>query len=481
MVADIPLFSRIQRLARSGSPGRAWEMLADSGLLSDHKNVRALTLKGRLLKDRARRGSAEERSALFDQAADAYLAAHQAEHGSYPLINAATLKLLAGEADASRQIAEAVLQLLDDTPDEAETIYWLGATRAEAFLLLGNPHRARQALTDAVAAAPFAWEDHAATVGQLELLADALATPLDWLDNLRPPRSLHFSGILGLAAANETLEHEIAVWLEAETVGFGFGALAAGADIVVAEALAARDAEIHVVLPCDVPTFRLRSVVAVDEAWGPRFDALIEQAASVDILNSAQAPTPEAVRIAEEVAAGQAIQLARTLRSEALELRIADGVEPAADKDKQPPSRMRRQVLSAQRVAPRSVAAVEPSEDARATVAVAAQKSSNVTSVAFEQLAEAWDHARNSAGAGGMVAIHYGVSPQDTQRTQMLLPASAPGHIIGSEAAAFALLSQRADIDVQPMGELRSAFGTEPIHALAALSQDHVLEHSRSK
>lgn len=42
--------------------------------------------------------------------------------------------------------------------------------------------------------------------------------------------------------------------------GFAWGALAAGADIVIAEHLLASDAELHVVLPCPVEQFEAQSV-----------------------------------------------------------------------------------------------------------------------------------------------------------------------------------------------------------------------------
>ena len=471
-------YARILRVARSGAPDRAWEMLADSGLLKKKGEARALTLKGRLLKDRARRAPADQRAMLFGEAAAAYLRAHQVDKASYPLINAATLTLLAKDAVRSRELAQQTLDLLDGNPAEAETAYWLGATRAEAHLLLGDGDTAQAAMRDAVAQAPKAWEDHAATIGQFELLAEVLDANIDWLDSLRPPRAVHFSGIMGIASHNETLQFKVADWLEAEDVGFGFGALAAGADIVVAEALIARGGELNVLLPCDAATFRERSVIAVDPSWGARFDALLERAESVESLHTATAPTPEAVDISEAVAAGRAIHLARTLRSEALELRVEAREESSNATDFPWGRRLRQAVFTTERIASRDIAAIDSSVDKAALVAVACGQTSRVAIKSYDDLQSAWAYACSAIGEGQTIGLHYGVGKSDPDRAQALLAASAPGQIIASEAAAFSLLSEIADVDVQPIGELRSAFGIEVIHMVTPLSDDHILEHT---
>ena len=58
--------TQILRLARSGSPERAWALMAQHGLLDSDNDVRALSLQARLVKDRA------EQARLFDQSAQLY-------------------------------------------------------------------------------------------------------------------------------------------------------------------------------------------------------------------------------------------------------------------------------------------------------------------------------------------------------------------------------------------------------------------------
>ncbi|HEY6814968.1 MAG TPA: tetratricopeptide repeat-containing protein, partial [Croceibacterium sp.] len=319
---------QITRLARSGAVERAWALLEASGLAGAVDDPRALTLKGRLEKDRARQINGAERIRWLERAADHYWQAAEIGGRSYPLINAATLSLLAGKPRKAHELARRVLDLLDAEPNEPETPYWLGATRAEALLLLGRPHDARAALRVAVKAAPQAWEDRAATIGQFRLICAELRGDLAWLDQFLPPRSLQYAGVMAVGQQDQRVQGRIAAWLANANVGFGYGALAAGADIWIAEALVARGAELHVVLPCPVEVFRDKSVAAVDQAGLPRFDRLLEAAASLDELDAAPAPSPAAVGVTDAVALGLAMHNARILQSEALRLRIVGEAAP---------------------------------------------------------------------------------------------------------------------------------------------------------
>jgi len=127
-------------------------------------------------------------------------------------------------------------------PDPDETAYFQAATPAEALLVLGRTEEAKRALAGAIARAPEAWADHASTIRQFELLLAALGQDAGWLDALRPPRPLSFAGHMAVAPGDRRLAGQVAEALAQMRIGFGYGALAAGADIVVAEALLARGA-----------------------------------------------------------------------------------------------------------------------------------------------------------------------------------------------------------------------------------------------
>ena len=318
--------ARIRQVARTGDTLRAWRMFEAAGLLSSDQPD-ALSLRGRLLKDRALKAGGEQRAAFFDEAEAAYLQAAGERRATYPLINAATIAFFNGKAEQARLLAEKTLTLLESGDHEPETPYWLGATRAEAELLLGRYADGRAALEAAIASTPSAWEDHAATLGQLRLILQRAGQPGNVLDHLRPPASLHFSGLIGLAHDDEARD-AIAAAYDAIRPGFVFGALAAGADIVIAEIAIARGAQLHVVLPTSIEIFRAESVARFGADWSARFDRLMEAADIVETLSDAEILSEAGITLGEEVAMGLTIRRARALASEAVALRVRRPSDP---------------------------------------------------------------------------------------------------------------------------------------------------------
>lgn len=317
-----PTLLSIVALARSGSLDLAWRRLEGLGAAPD--DPMALTVRGRLLKDRALAASGPERQALYREAAAAYgRAGELGGAATYPFINAATLSLLAGDAAGARAAAERVLGLIEAGEDGPETPYWREATRAEALLLLERGVEARASLAAAVALAPRAWEDHASTLRQFGLILAAQGADAGWLDAHRPPRVLHFAGHMGVDAAPGDLARRVADFLARERIGFGYGALAAGADVVIAEALLAHGAELHVVLPAGTEAF---AAASVGEPWRARYEALIGRADSVQVAGRPE-PLADAAgnQLAAETAMGCAAMQARMLMTEAVQLLVLDG------------------------------------------------------------------------------------------------------------------------------------------------------------
>lgn len=326
------LFS-ITAHARSGALDHAWRLFREGGYEAIEDDPEVLTVRGRLLKDRALAASGLKRRSLCLAAAAAYAQASELSGGAYPLINAATLSLLADDAGTARARAAELLDRLASGEAEPDTPYWRGATRAEALLVLGCVGEAEAVLAEAMARAPRAWEDHASTLRQFALILAELGEPAAWLDRLRPPRALHFAGHMGVAPDDETLHKAVREVLQAERIGFGFGSLAAGADILIAEALLECGAELHLALPADVDDFRTVSVERFGQAWTARFDRLLHAAESVNMmLNSPGSDHPLAIRLAAETAMGDAVIKARTLATEAIQLLVLDGLDggPAA-------------------------------------------------------------------------------------------------------------------------------------------------------
>ena len=321
-----PSLPAIITAARAGALTHAWAMFDAGGYDRREDDPAALAVKGRLLKDRAQRAPHAGQATAYAAAATAYAAADRIAPQPYTRINMATLHLLSGDRPGAIAIAQDLLSWLDRDDGLQETPYYLAASRAEALLLCGNNDAAEAAFRDAIANDRDGWADHASTLRQLRLILDATGQNATWLNAYRPPRSLYFAGHLGVASnGSDALRASVDAALAQERVGFGFGALAAGSDIVVAEALLARGAELHIVLPTRVEAFIDQSVTPFDPAWRTRFDACLDAATSVQTTAHVIGDyEPLATQLAADVAMGAAVLNARQLESEAVQLVIVD-------------------------------------------------------------------------------------------------------------------------------------------------------------
>lgn len=307
--------------ARSGALEKAWAMFHEAGLDRVTNDPAVLSVKGRLLKDQAVAAKGASRRRFYRVSAQAYTRSAKISGAAYPLINAATLSLLAGDHAQSRKLARDVLK---HSGQEPETPYWRAATRAEAQLLLGDVAQARVALKKAMSRAPRAYEDHASTLRQFGLILEELHEDKNWLDSLRPPKSLHFMGHMALAPGNKAVLLQARALIEQEHVGFGYGALAAGADILIAQALLEAGAELHVVLPGTVKSFRAESVARFGQAWTGRFDDLLRDARSIRTVEDTNSSSSLAVQLAAELAMGCAAIQADSLMTEAVQLAVLE-------------------------------------------------------------------------------------------------------------------------------------------------------------
>lgn len=318
---------QITTLARAGALDRAWGLFAEGGYLSATEDAAALAVKGRLLKDRGLLETGSARAFLLGEAAGAYAAADAIEPHPWLLLNVATLTALQGDEAGAVALADQVLARIAPGQRVAETPYFLAATRAEALLLKRDIAGADAAMAEARAADRDGWSDHATTLRQFRLIHAHRGDDAGWLDKHRPPKSMHFAGHLGVDPDRcDELRAEIDAILAEESVGFGYGALAAGADIVIAEALLARGAELHVVLPADAEEFARQSVAPYHPGWGPRFAACLDAAASLTIaVKSRGSYEPLATDLAADRAMGAAALNARLLETQAIQLLVIDG------------------------------------------------------------------------------------------------------------------------------------------------------------
>lgn len=275
---------QILALARMGDTERAMELFA-AYRLDSSSDPHERAVGARLLKDRALAlPPGEERRVALEQAFDAYHSIYRDSGDSFPGINAATLALLGGREERALELAGA---LLEDPEVAASADYYMAVTRAEALLILGRIGEVGEALRSAPVRSSRDFGARSSSARQLAMIADhqgmeeaarsALLAPLS------PPRVAQYCGHMFAAdpGAEQRLEVEIGRLLDEEDVGFAYGALACGADLLIAEAALEHGVELHVVLPFEEEDFLAQSVLPGGERWVERYRACLERAASL--------------------------------------------------------------------------------------------------------------------------------------------------------------------------------------------------------
>ena len=471
----------IRNLARAGDTERAWRLFISAGLNARVTDPDTLTLKGRLFKDRGLKASGEERGALLREARLAYLDAAALAPATYPLINAATIAFLDGDRNEAAGLAQRVLAMLASGAHEAETPYWLAATRAEACLLLERYEEARQAIAEAFRQAPKAWEDHASTLRHFRLILNRAGEPSEWLDDHRPPQSIHYGGIIQLASDQPAAPADIRRTLAGLRPGFAFGALAAGADVMAAEALLEMGSELHIILPATLEAFRRDSVSPFGADWEARFDAVLASADAVDVLDGLEKVSLSGVQVSEELAMGLAIRQASVLETGAVALRIGAGERARSDLLD---VAWKRQGLPVYQIelarAPIGSAPPLPSFGRHAVVAMAARYDARQLSAvggAIEQhgdlIVARFPEVASAAKAAVLLAregaedigLAYGAfdpgggGGADVQLASQIATAGIRGGIAASRPAVLALSLHAPELRCENFGTIASAIG----------------------
>ena len=242
-------------------------------------------------------------------------------------VNAAALMLLGGRRDRAAELAGAVLNAHRDTGD-----YWSAATEAEALLIAGRTAAAERALERAERRAGGDLAARASTRRQMRREIAALGLDPAMLDILRMPATLHYCGHMPRPEDDPASELAMAVrireTLVSERVGAAFGGLAAGADILVVEALLARGVKPQIILPCPPEEYARASVLPAGERWMPRFRHCLALS-EVCILDEAPFPGDDwHLAMASRRAMGLALLHARSLDGAVVQIAAWDGGAP---------------------------------------------------------------------------------------------------------------------------------------------------------
>ena len=321
---------QVLALARMGDTERATSLFSAYGLgRSDDAHERAIG--ARLLKDRALAAPpGPDRQQAISRAHEAYHAIYRDSGDSFPGINAATLSLLAGDAAQSKALAR---NLLADPEVAAAADYYKAATRAEALLLLGRTGEVTGTLASDAVRGSGDYGGRSSTLRQLDMVAAHLGMTATeraaLLAPLAPPRVAHYCGHMFGAdeSAEAQIRQKVGALLDQERIGFAYGALACGADILAAEALLDRGAALHVVLPFEEEDFLLQSVRPGGAGWEERYRACRDRAASTVFASPmAYFGNPAQYGYASRTAMGLARLRAEHLAAEAVQIAIWDGI-----------------------------------------------------------------------------------------------------------------------------------------------------------
>jgi class 3 adenylate cyclase/tetratricopeptide (TPR) repeat protein len=329
---DVVLAHRaVLSLANAGATALALEKYHEFGLdARPETDVRSLL--GRLKKDHAFAATGEARADFFREGRALYEDAFRGATATgdpeayYPAINAATLALFAGDAEAADRLAGEVLDLVAPgiaTLDDAGVDrYWVLATALEAHLVRGDLDAARGLVDLVVAAAGHDDAALATTERQLERIVAAKKLDSGLLGAFRPPTVVHFLGNMHAT----TVAGDIASLLQGIRVGAAYGSLAAGADILFAEAFLEQGVALNVVLPFATDDFIEESVRPAGESWVPRFEACLAAAKTVRFATEdAYLGDDQLFTYSSSLAMGLATLCARHLHAPLMQLAVWDG------------------------------------------------------------------------------------------------------------------------------------------------------------
>jgi hypothetical protein len=219
--------------------------------------------------------------------------------------------------------------------------------------------------------------------------------------------------------------------------------------------------DLHIILPCPVDIFREASVSPFGGAWEARFDYLIGEAATVDCCFESDTLTCAAIRLAEGVAMGMAVEKAGLFETRTCELHIArSGAVPLTD-------------TALDRIELLVDAAPASEGPAMLSVgAIAFHLAKGDDGDAEISHHESLEAAIQAATNGEKVAISCsleGQEPNGEAEALALHKGATSGTILASRNVALAALAAGSCERAEPLGEMAMPMGSVPVYALVGL------------
>ena len=279
-------------LCRAGSTSSAIQRITSMRLSVSKDNplfIEILSLCGRIAKDCwDRMEPGPKRDEQGEIAIRSYFEAYDLSGEVFPLINAATMCLLTGKEARAEELAIIAKKLLSEGSLDG---YWDKASLGEVSLLLGDMVAAKKWYHAAVAQAGSAIGDLASMRLQAKRLSRVIAVPESVSEELAGGQVVVCVGhMLDQAGRSDErfparlespVKNAIEQWLEAENANFGYVSPANGTDIIFAECMLARGAEVHIILPFRSADFLETSVAHGGASWIKRFEYVLDHATTV--------------------------------------------------------------------------------------------------------------------------------------------------------------------------------------------------------
>jgi len=308
-------------LARMGSLSEALSLAENFKLATSAENEDIACIGPRIRRDLAFEPGSDPDKVQLKAAAEGFERIFNSLKTAYAGVNAASTFAMSGDRAHARQIAgkvsvDVAAALVDIDDDEPS--YWQRATLAECLLIEGDNAAAAREFVSASNATDAAPGKTATTRKQLRRLKGALGVSDEWIDQALPQGDvLYYCGPLTPASgekqkALESLKGRAAKLFSQRRCVAAIGALAAGADIVIAEAALDAGVPLHVHLPLPPTDFLEASVAPSGERWRDRFIACVERAQTVDWMRFAS-PSRAAFRLGARISMGRAMRLAAEL------------------------------------------------------------------------------------------------------------------------------------------------------------------------
>ena len=286
-------------LARLGKTGKAQEILLRL-YKKGNRHPDTIGILARTYKDLWKK-STDNKQGFLRLSRDKYLEGfNKNKDDEYTGINAASLSLFLGEHNKARDIASRVGEICRrKRPRDESNRYWVQVSLALANMILGDYKRAAECYKKAFEKASGMHANLATTIQQDRLVLNYLKSrglypdkPHDTLEKILDPGNIVFCvGHMMDHPDREyprfppALEPEVRLrirkTLNELNATIGYSSAACGTDILFAEEMLLRRADLHIHLPFRREDFIKTSVQFAGEGWGERFRKILERASSV--------------------------------------------------------------------------------------------------------------------------------------------------------------------------------------------------------